>query len=69
MPCIKIEHGYLCCDNDPISLEPYGAKVWMVWHNYMGPTFFRSVNRITPIIVPSKKTWDAFDLWRLANDK
>ena len=55
--------------NDPISLEPYGAKVWMEYHRYMGPAFFRSLNRITPIITPSKKTWEAFSKWKIENDK
>ena len=63
MPCFHFKDGYLCLDKDPINLEPFGAKVWMLFHRYCGPSFFRSENCITIIRVPSKKTWDAFYKW------
>ena len=46
-----------------VSLEEYGAHVWLEFHHYTGPTFFRSKNAIKPIEKPSKKTWDAFSKW------
>ena len=63
MACIRIERGYLCGPDDFVNMEPYGANVWMSWHHYHGPTFYRSEAAIKPILVPSKKTWDAFNLW------
>lgn len=63
MTCLKIKDGYLCMDDDFVSLEPYGAKVWMSWHHYLGPTFYRSEAAIKPIMSPSEKTWDAFERW------
>jgi hypothetical protein len=64
MGCIRIEHGYICGPDAFVNLEQFGANVWVSWHNYMGPTFYRSKNMIKPIEVPSKKTWDAFTKWR-----
>jgi hypothetical protein len=64
MACIRIEHGFLCGPDDFVNMEPFGAHVWMSWHHYLGPTFYRSEAMIKPILVPSKKTWDAFGKWR-----
>lgn len=64
MNCIIIEHGFICGDDDFVNLAPYGAKVWVSWHHYLGPTFYRSESAIKPIVVPSKKTWAAFEKWR-----
>ena len=63
MTCIPIKDGILCMDDGPIDLLPYGAHVWMTWHPYCGPTFYRSENCIKAIEAPSKKTWDAFGKW------
>jgi hypothetical protein len=64
MTCIPIKDGFLCGDDTFVDLSPFGAHVWMSWHNYMGPTFFRSKSSIQPIVTPKKKTWDAFGLWQ-----
>lgn len=53
----------VCGPDKFVNLEPYGAHVWMEWHNYLGPTFFRSESAIVPIANPSRKTWDAFQRW------
>lgn len=44
MTCIRIEHGFIC-------LSPFyrlrlgdGTCVFMAWHNYLGPTFYRDRN-------------------------
>ena len=63
MTCVRIVGGFLCGPDDFVNLENYGAHVWVEWHHYTGPTFFRSENRIKPIGSPSKKTWDAFQRW------
>jgi hypothetical protein len=64
MSCVKIESGWLCGPDDIVNLEAFGAKVWMEWHHYLGPTFYRSEGMIKPILTPSKKTWDAFGKWQ-----
>jgi len=64
MGCIRIEHGFVCGPDDFVNLEPFGAKVWMSWHNYLGPSFYRSENMLKPIQTPSSKTWKAFEAWR-----
>jgi len=69
MSCIRIEHGYICGPDSVVDLSSYGAKIWMEWHHYLGPTFFRSVNRITPIVTPSRKTWAAFEKWQGEQNK
>lgn len=63
MTCIRIEHGFVCGEDDFVDLRKYGAHIWLSWHHYHGPTFYKSKNAIKPIIVPSKKTWDAFQRW------
>ena len=68
MGCIQIEHGFICGPDDFVDLTKFGAKVWVSWHNYLGPTFYRSKAAIKPIITPGKKTWLAFGLWRLSKD-
>lgn len=64
MTCIRVEHGFICGPDDFVDLAPFGSFVWMEWHSYHGPTFYRSKAAIKPISVPSKKTWDAFGLWQ-----
>lgn len=64
MTCFKVKYGYVCGPDKIIDLSPLGAKVWMEWHNYLGPIFYRSKNMIKPIGTPSKKTWEAFERWR-----
>lgn len=64
MACVRIEHGFICGPDDFVDMSPFGAKVWMEWHHYLGPTFYRSEAAIKPIIVPSRKTWTAFEAWQ-----
>jgi len=48
MVCIQIEHGFICGPElYPLTLLD-GRRVFMEWHNYLGPTFFkdRARNRI-----------------------
>lgn len=64
MACHQIAPTAIICGADKFAdLAPYGAKVWVEYHNYLGPTFYRSGRMLTPIRVPSRKTWDAFDKW------
>ena len=63
MACVRIESGFLCGSDDFVNLDQFGAKIWMSWHNYLGCTFYRSEAAIKPIVVPSKKTWLAFERW------
>lgn len=63
MTCTRIKNGVVCGPDMIVNLSAYGASVWMSWHHYMGPTFYRSESMIKPIIHPSKKTWDAFGRW------
>lgn len=41
MTCIRIEHGFVC--RSPFYRLPLadGTRVFMSWHNYLGPMFFR----------------------------
>jgi hypothetical protein len=55
--------GHICCADHFVSLEAFGAKVWCEFHNYLGPTFYRSKNAIAVIDTPSRKTWKAFSAW------
>jgi len=50
--------------DDVVNLAPYGARVWMAYHDYFGPTFYRSMGRIRPIEKPSRKTWAAYEEWQ-----
>ena len=61
--------GFICGPDRLVNLENYGAKrIWMEWHNYLGPTFFRG--KYGPAIrVPGEKTWAAFDTWHAENHK
>jgi len=67
MTCLRIEHGFICGPDVFVNLGQYGSKVWMEWHHYTGPTFYRSESAIKPINTPSKKTWNAFERWREDN--
>lgn len=58
--------GIICGPDKFVNLEPYGAKVWCEYHNYLGPSFYRSRNSTVEIANPSKKTWDAFEKWQKA---
>lgn len=60
---------HICGPEPAESLEKYGAKVWVEFHPYCGPSFYRSKRCITEIRNPSKKTWDAFSKWLEARDK
>ena len=64
MACTRIKSGFLCVVGNSVDMEPFGEKIWMRWHNYLGPTFYRSKSMIKPIINPSRKTWKAFDAWK-----
>lgn len=41
MTCVRIEHGFIC--RSPFFRLPLadGTRVFMSWHNYLGPMFFR----------------------------
>lgn len=45
MTCIRIEHGFICVS--PFFRLPLsdGTRVFMSWHNYLGPIFFRDRNK------------------------
>lgn len=59
-PCFV---GFICGPDRLVNLENYGAKrIWMEWHNYLGPSFFRG--KYGPVIqAPGEKTWEAFRAW------
>lgn len=62
MTCYRVGGGFVCVS--PVhSLVEHGARVWMEWHAYLGPTFYRSEACIKPIVTPSPKTWAAFNKW------
>jgi len=61
--------GHICGPDHFVSLEPYGAKVWCEFHNYLGPAFYRGEKSNTPIENPSRKTWKAFSAWHAATFK
>ena len=63
MTCIKIPNGIICMGNPTQDLRIYGSSVYMDWHEYCGPTFFRDKNCNSVIHTPGKKTWAAFDKW------
>lgn len=70
MACHKIQPNVIVCGPDRfVDLAPYGAKVWCEYHNYLGPSFYRSEKVITEIRSPSRKTWNAFQKWRDEVDK
>ena len=58
--------GHIHVPDAVVDLEPFGAKVWLEWHNYLGPTFFRGEHSSEPIRNPSRKTWGAFEAWMTA---
>jgi hypothetical protein len=37
MPCIKIEHGYICMSDPPLLKIGFFE---IEWHRYFGPGFF-----------------------------
>ncbi|KGF65595.1 hypothetical protein [Pseudomonas lutea] len=41
MACMRIEHGFVC--GSPFFRLPLadGTRVYMSWHSYLGPLFFR----------------------------
>ena len=64
MSCIVTPNAIICAPKHwCVPLESFGSRVWMEYHTYLGPTFYRSENMITPIATPSKKTWAAFEKW------
>ena len=50
MTCIIIEHGFIC--GSPFYRLPLadGNRVFMSWHNYLGPMFFRDRNERREIV-------------------
>jgi hypothetical protein len=62
-------HVIVCGPDAFVSLKPYDADVWLEWHNYLGPTFYRSEKALKPIQVPSRKTWAAFNKWKVEFDE
>lgn len=69
MTCHSIAGAIVCTADSFVSLEPYGAKVWCEYHNWLGPTFYRSKSAIKVIETPSRKTWRAYEAWRKAQAK
>ncbi len=67
MTRIKNGHGFICGPDKIVDLTKFGAKVWVIYYNYMRPTFYRSKSIIKPIQYPSRKTWEAFDKWYIIN--
>lgn len=41
MTCIRIEHGFICFQPSHRLRLADGRRVFMEWHNYLGPTFYR----------------------------
>jgi hypothetical protein len=41
MTCVRIEHGFICLSPLHKLRLSDGSRVFMVWHNYLGPTFYR----------------------------
>ena len=69
MTCKKLDNAIICGPDYVVNLAPYGSKVWMEWHHYIGPTFYRSMNMIKPIDTPSSKTWMAYSDWMSSGQK
>lgn len=73
MACTRIKGrgftGWICGADYFVNLEPFGAKVWCEFHHYLGPHFFRSEKANIEIANPSRKTWKAFEAWRLTLDR
>ena len=46
-----------------VDLTPYGSRVWMEFSAFSGPFFYRGQNSEQEIRSPSRKTWDAFEVW------
>lgn len=45
-----------------VDMRPYGAAVWMEFHHYIGPVFYRSKRGMDPM-EPGKKCWEAYEKW------
>lgn len=69
MTCHFMGGAIICTADTFVNLEPYGAKIWVEYHSYTGPAFFRSQNSNKEILTPSRKTWDAFYRWFEEYDK
>lgn len=41
MTCVRIEHGFICHSPFYRLRLADGTCVFMSWHNYLGPVFFR----------------------------
>ena len=55
--------GHICIPDHVVDLSPYGSRVWLEFHRYTGPSFFRGQNSTEEICNPSRKTWRAFEAW------
>jgi hypothetical protein len=64
MACLHFQDVHIFTHDYFVPLEEFGSKVWCSFHNYCGPTFYRSEAAITEIRSPSPKTWRAFQSWR-----
>lgn len=62
MACNFFSGGVYCTADAMINLRPYGSSVWMEWHNYLGPSFFRGKHSNSDMQA-GRKTWKAFELW------
>lgn len=64
MTCVVTPNAIICFPKYTcVDLRPFGARIWMEYHTYLGPIFFRSESMIQQIYMPGKKTWLAFDKW------
>jgi hypothetical protein len=52
------------CTDALVNLKPYGSRVWLEWHNYLGPSFYRGPKSAEEIRMPGKKTWEVFERWK-----
>lgn len=67
MPCIRIGNAILTVAPERVSLKTYGSNVWMEYHHFLGPTFFRSPRSETELVA-GRKIWDAFYKWQEEHD-
>ena len=67
MSCIEFAcngvTGHIHIPDYIVDLAPYGSRVWLEFHRYTGPAFFRGRESKEEIRNPSRKTWRAFEAW------
>ena len=51
MSCARIEHGFVCNMGRSFRLSlADGTRVYMAWHNYLGPIFFKDRDQNREIV-------------------